>query len=54
MNGFVECHSTKINVEALSTPRERGVVGSLEISVHQRMNRPQSSHPNLESAVNGY
>jgi hypothetical protein len=33
----------KINVEALTTPRERGVVGSFEINVHQRQDRPQKS-----------
>ena len=33
----------KINVEALTTPRERGVVGGFEVDAHQTQNRAQKA-----------
>ena len=43
MDGFVACDSMQIDIEALTTPRERGVVGSLESDTHQRQDRPQEA-----------
>jgi hypothetical protein len=43
MNGFVACDSMQMDTEALTAPRERGVVGSLKIDIHQRQYRPQKT-----------
>ena len=36
MDGSVACDPIQIDIEAPTTPRERGVVGSLERDSHQR------------------
>ena len=43
MDGFIMCDPMQIDIEALTTPRERGVIGGFEINVHQRQDRPQKA-----------
>ena len=33
----------QVDVETPTSPRERGVIGSFEINVHQRQDRPQKA-----------
>jgi hypothetical protein len=43
MDGVVARHTIELNIEALTTPQERGGVGSFEIDVRQGQDRSQEA-----------
>ncbi len=40
MDRFLDWNEIQADIEALTTPREGGVVGSFKINIHRRKNRP--------------